>query len=161
MVKTNVDYYYPREQVEKVVGFTASAWDLFHTGHVLFLKEAKKVCDHLIVGLHVNPRIERDSKNKPIQSIYERYTQLEGCKYVDEIIVYETENDLINILKTRDINVRFLGSDYAGKESLITASSLVPIHYISRNHSFSSSELRKRIAENDTDSRPTRKDLWG
>ena len=160
MDKKNVDYYYPQEQVEKIVGFTASAWDLFHTGHVLFLKESKKVCDHLIVGLHVNPSIERDSKNKPIQSVYERYTQLEGCKYVDEIIVYETESDLINILKTRNISVRFLGSDYAGKEHLITAATLVPIHYISRNHSFSSSELRKRIVENDTDSRPTRKDLW-
>ena len=81
------------------VGFTCSTFDLFHAGHIMMLKEAKTQCDHLIVGLQTDPTIDRpDTKNKPVQSVFERYEQLKACKYIDEILVYETEDDLVNIL---------------------------------------------------------------
>ena len=94
------------------IGFTCSCFDLFHAGHVAMLEEAKQHCDHLIVGLQVDPSKDRDDKNKPVQSLIERQIQLRGCKFVDEIIVYKTEKDLKTILKTLPINIRFLGSEY-------------------------------------------------
>lgn len=127
-----------------MTGFTASAFDLFHSGHVLFLEECKNNCDRLIVGLHVNPAIQREGKNRPVQTVFERYIQLAGCWYVDEIIVYETEQDLLHILQTRSIDVRFLGSDYKDRTD-ITGLDLVPITYIDRKHNWSSTELRERI----------------
>ena len=127
------------------IGFIAGCWDLFHAGHVLSLREAKYHCEYLIVGLHVNPAKERPSKNTPVQSLYERFIQLHSCEYVDSILPYETEEELEQILKSQPIKIRFLGSDYLGKENLITGYNIVPIHYIPRNHKYSSSELRERI----------------
>jgi len=125
-------------------GFTTGAWDLLHPGHLHLLCKCKSQCDHLIVGLHVDPSIER-KKNKPIQTVYERFIQLKACKYVDEIVPYETEQDLLNIFNTWKIDVRFLGSDYEKRKEDITGFNLVPIEYIPRSHSYSTSELRKRI----------------
>lgn len=140
---------YNQKPLEQTVGFAAGAWDLFHAGHVLFLREARSLCDSLVVGLHANPASERQNKNKPIQTMYERYLQLDACRYVDSIIPYETEEELIQILKTQLIDVRFLGSDYAGvDDKFITGYNITPITFIDRNHGYSSSELRLRIAKN-------------
>lgn len=98
------------------VGFTASAFDLFHSGHVAMLKEARSNCDYMIVGLQTDPTIDRPNKNKPIQSVFERYVQLEGCKYINEIIPYATEQDLVDILLTYKIDVRFVGEEYHTEE---------------------------------------------
>jgi glycerol-3-phosphate cytidylyltransferase len=132
------------------VGFTCGAFDLFHAGHNIFLRDAKKHCNHLIVGLHTDPTIDRPKKNKPIQTIYERYVQLKNCSWVDDIIPYDTENDLLNLLATNTIDVRFLGNDYLYTK--FTGDQLCEILniktiYLNRYHNFSSSELRKRIAE--------------
>ena len=99
------------------IGFTCSTFDLFHAGHIMMLKEAKTQCDHLIVGLQTDPTIDRPGiKNKPVQSVFERYEQLKACKYVDEILVYETEEDLVNILLSYPINVRILGQEYENED---------------------------------------------
>ena len=132
------------------VGFTASAFDLFHSGHVAMLKEARSNCDYMIVGLQTDPTIDRPEKNKPIQSVFERYVQLEGCKYIDEIIPYATEQDLLDIFLTYKIDVRFIGEEYKTKD--FTGKQLcldkgIEIYYNSRQHSFSTSGLRKRISE--------------
>jgi glycerol-3-phosphate cytidylyltransferase len=130
------------------VGFTAGAFDLFHPGQVLFLANCKKYCDYLIVGLHVNPHVERPAKHTPIQSLLERQIQLKGCRYVDEIIIYDTEADLDIILGNFEINIRFLGEDYLPNKvppMPVTGRNLVPIKYIARNHNFSSTSLRERI----------------
>ena len=136
------------------IGFTCSTFDLFHAGHVAMLEECKQNCDYLIVGLQTDPSIDRKEKNKPIQSIIERYVQLSACKYVDEIVPYETEKDLLDYLRLheRTINVRFVGEEYADKD--FTARELTStfgddnkmiIYYNRRSHNFSSSELRERI----------------
>jgi glycerol-3-phosphate cytidylyltransferase len=130
------------------VGFTASAFDLLHPGHVLMLEEAADCCDYLIVGLQVDPSQERQNKSKPIQTVLERYLQLKACKYVDEIIPYETENDLCVLLGTLPINVRFIGEEY--KSERITGQDIcerrsIHIHYNKRRHLYSSSELRARL----------------
>ena len=132
------------------VGFTASSFDLFHSGHVAMLKEARANCDFMIVGLQTDPTIDRPDKNAPIQSVFERYVQLEGCKYIDEIIPYATEQDLLDIFLTYKIDVRFIGEeykskDYTGKQLCLDKG--IEIHYNSRQHSFSTSGLRKRISE--------------
>tara|TARA_B100000900_G_scaffold287585_2_gene246586 strand:- start:6656 stop:7069 length:414 start_codon:yes stop_codon:yes gene_type:complete len=132
-------------------GITFSAFDLFHSGHVAMLKEARSNCDYLMVGLQTDPTIDRPEKNKPIQSVFERYVQLEGCKYIDEIIPYETEKDLIDILLTYDVNVRFIGEEY--KQNEFTGKQLcvdkgIELYYNKRQHSFSTTGLRKRIEEN-------------
>ena len=97
-----------------MIGFTCGAFDLFHAGHNIMLRECKAKCDFLIVGLHTDPTIDRPNKNKPIQTIYERYVQLKNCKWVDDVIPYDTEEDLKNLLATVPINTRFLGEDYLG-----------------------------------------------
>ena len=95
------------------IGFNCSSCDLFHAGHVTMLKMEKKLCDYLIVALQVDPTIDRAGvNNKPVQSDYERYVQLQSCKYVDEILVYETEADLLNLIQTQTIDVRFLSEEY-------------------------------------------------
>ena len=126
-------------------GFTCSAFDLLHAGHILMLKECRRYCDHLTVGLHVNPNLERKSKNKPIQSLVERQIQLRGCRYVNDIIVYETEKELEDILKIYQFDVRFVGEDYKNSNDTITGIELCPIHYTSRKHDYSSTKLRERI----------------
>lgn len=125
-------------------GFVCGAFDLFHPGHNILLRDCKEVCDFLIVGLQTDPSIDRPGKNKPIQSIYERYVQLENCKHVDKIIPYDTEADLVNVLKTLKIDVRILGDDYVDK--FFTGDELdIPVHFVSRKHNFSSTELRHRL----------------
>ena len=134
----------------RLVGFTASAFDLFHSGHVAMLKEASSNCDYMIVGLQTDPTLDRPNKNQPIQSVFERYVQLEGCKYINEIIPYATEQDLVDILLTYKIDVRFVGEEYRTKEftgKQICVDKGIEIYYNSRQHSFSTSGLRKRISE--------------
>jgi glycerol-3-phosphate cytidylyltransferase len=131
-----------------VVGFTCSTFDLLHAGHVAMLAECKQHCDYLIVGLQVDPSKDRPEKNKPVQSVYERYTQLRGCAYVDQIIPYETEADLQNLLAIEDIHVRFVGQEYIG--TALTGEDIcerreIRIHYNNRMHNYSSSELRRRL----------------
>ena len=132
------------------VGITFSTFDLFHTGHVAMLKEASGSCNHMIVGLQSDPSIDRPEKNKPIQSVFERYVQLAGCKYVDEIIPYETEKDLEDILLTYNIDKRFIGEEYKTKDftgKQICVDKGIEIYYNKRQHSFSSSNLRQRIID--------------
>lgn len=127
-----------------MIGFTAGAMDLLHTGHITMLEEARKQCDYLIVGLHTDPTINRPSKNKPVQTTYERFVQLKGCKFVDEIIPYDTEEDLVNLLQMVNPDVRFIGEDYRGKP--FSGNELpIKITYTLRRHNFSTSNLRKRI----------------
>ena len=129
----------------KSIGFTCSCFDLLHAGHILMLKDAKKQCDYLIVGLQTNPTIDRPkTKNKPIQSFKERHIQLSAVKYIDEIIKYSTEDDLYQLLKEINPDVRILGSDYENK--VFTGDDLdIKIYYHRRKHSFSSTNLRKKI----------------
>lgn len=133
------------------VGFNCSTLDLFHAGHVTMLREEKRHCDYLIVALQTDPTIDRpDTKNKPVQSVYERYMQLSSCKYVDEVIVYSTEQDLLNLLKTIHIDIRFLGDEYktkdfTGKQWCLDKG--IELHYHEREHPFSSSALRQRVYE--------------
>jgi glycerol-3-phosphate cytidylyltransferase len=130
--------------MNKKIGFTCSCFDLLHAGHILMLKDAKEQCDYLIVGLQTNPTIDRPEKNKPIQSYEERYIQLEAVKYVDEIVKYETEEDLYKKLLEINPNVRILGSDYINKS--FTGDDLgVPIYYHERKHNYSSTNIREQI----------------
>jgi glycerol-3-phosphate cytidylyltransferase len=127
-----------------MIGFTCGAFDLLHAGHVVMLKEARKNCDKLVVGLQTDPSIDRQDKNKPAQSVYERYVQLSGVKYVDEIIPYDTEQSLVDLLQSQEIDIRFIGEDYRDRE--FTGSDLpIEVFYTSRQHSFSSTNLRKVI----------------
>ena len=135
---------------ETKVGFTASAFDLLHAGHIAMLREAKSKCDYLICGLQVDPSLERVSKNQPIQSVVERFMQLSAVKYVDEIVPYVTENDLSDILKSYRVDIRILGeeykdTDFTGRELCDTLG--IDLYFNSRNHEFSSSGLRKKIAK--------------
>ena len=127
------------------IGFTCSTFDLFHAGHLMMLKEAKEHCDYLIVGLQSDPTIDRKDKNKPIQSLFERFEQLKACKYVDEIIPYATEKELTDLLLSYKIDVRFVGEEYKDRD--FTGKDFdTENHYNKRRHSFSSSELRQRVA---------------
>jgi glycerol-3-phosphate cytidylyltransferase len=127
-------------------GFTCSTFDLFHAGHIIMLKEAKSVCDYLIVGLQTDPTIDRDWKNKPVQSVFERYVQLQACKYVYEVVPYTTEKELLDILRSYPIDVRIIGEEYRDKQ--FTGYDLhMAMHYNSRQHSFSTTELRQRVME--------------
>ena len=130
---------------EERVGIVASCFDLFHAGHILMLTEAKENCDRLVVALQSDPTIDRPEKNKPVQAMFERYVQLEACKYVDKIIPYDTEMDLLNLLVGYDWDVRFLGNDYYGRTDYTGDGEDIPIHYCSRKHNYSSSGLRERI----------------
>ena len=126
-------------------GFIAGAWDLLHPGHIHVLGISRSKCDYLIIGLHIDPRVERPSKSRPIQTVFERFVQLEACRYVDKIIPYETEEDLLNILNTIKIDIRFLGTEYKEKDSEITGKDYVHIEYIPRFHNFSTTELKERL----------------
>ncbi len=128
------------------IGITAGAFDLCHAGHMLSFKEAKENCDYLIAALHIDPSIERPGKNRPIMSLLERMVILNSIKYIDEIVVYQTEDELRHILRERKPHIRFLGDDW--KDKLFTGHELnIPIHWIDRSHGYSSSELRKRIVQ--------------
>lgn len=142
------------------IGFNCSSFDLLHAGHVTMLKQEKDHCDYLKVALQVDPTIDRPGiKNKPIQSVYERFVQLQGCKYIDEILVYETEQDLLELLKSQTIHIRFLGEEYkhrdfTGKQYCIDNG--IELFYHQRQHSFSSSELRDRVFKLETIKRQER-----
>ena len=134
------------------VGITFSTFDLFHAGHVKMLEEAKSKCEYLIVGLQLDPSINRPEKNKPTQSIIERYVQLKACKHIDEVIPYVTENDLIDILSSFKIDIRIIGEEYAdktftGKEYCQKKG--IEIYFNKREHRFSSSALRKQVSESE------------
>lgn len=131
------------------IGFTCSTFDLFHAGHLLMLEEAKKQCDYLIVGLQTDPTIDRPKdKNKPVQSVFERFVQLKACKYVDEVIPYATEKELVDILLSYPINVRILGDEYKDKEftgKYECMAKEIEFYFNRREHSFSTTELRQRV----------------
>ena len=130
------------------VGFTCSTFDLLHAGHIQMLREAKSICDYLIVGLQIDPTLDREHKNAPIQSIVERQIQLSAIKYVDEIVIYNTEADLEDLLLTLPINVKVMGEEYKGKDftgKQICKDRGIKLIYNGRDHSFSSTSLRKRV----------------
>jgi glycerol-3-phosphate cytidylyltransferase len=132
------------------IGFTCSTFDLLHAGHVVMLEEAKRHCDYLIVGLQNDPTEDRPEKNKPIQSIVERQIQLSAIKYVDEIVVYNTEADLEDLLLTLPINIKVMGEEYKNKDftgKQICKDRGIKVIYNGRDHSFSSTSLRKRVYE--------------
>jgi glycerol-3-phosphate cytidylyltransferase len=131
------------------IGFNCSAFDLLHAGHITMLKQERDLCDYLKVALQVDPTVDRPGlKNRPIQSVYERFVQLQACRYVDEILVYETEQDLLNLLMTQRIDIRFLSEEYrnrdfTGKQYCIDHE--IELYYHVRRHPYSSSELRNRV----------------
>lgn len=129
------------------IGFTCSTFDLFHAGHVMMLKEAKTQCDYLIVGLQIDPTIDRPTtKNKPVQTTLERFIQVQACKFVDEIIPYATEKELMDILTSYPIDVRIIGEEYRDKQ--FTGYQLpMSVYFNSRQHSFSTTELRQRVLD--------------
>ncbi len=135
----------------KKIGITFSTFDMLHAGHIAMLAEAKNHCDYLIAGLQTDPTIDRpDTKNKPVQSIVERQIQLAACRYVDEVVVYQTEQDLVDLLLILPLDVRVLGVEYAEKDFTgrkECQSRDIEIIFNGRDHSFSSSSLRKRVAE--------------
>lgn len=138
---------------QKIVGITFSAFDLFHAGHVRMLADAKKHCSYLIVGLQTDPAIDRPEKNRPIQTVVERYIQLKACAYIDEIIPYTTEQDLEDILKLYDIDVRIIGEEYREKNYTgrdYCEEKGIRIVYNERNHRFSSSGLRQEVYKLET-----------
>ena len=131
-----------------VKGFTCGAFDLLHVGHLYMLQQCKQHCQELIVGLQTNPTLDRTTKNSPVQSLYERYVQLESTKYVDKIIPYDDEKDLENLLATLDISIRFLGEEYRNQPITgldICRQRAITLIYTARKHSYSSSELRQRV----------------
>lgn len=134
------------EQSPKIVGFTCGAFDLVHAGHILMFKEAKEHCDWLVVGLQIDPSVDRPGKHKPIMSLKERATILSAISYIDEVRVYSTERDLVQLLKEVRPDVRIIGADWRDKR--YTGWDL-PIKTIfnSRNHTYSTSSLRERIYE--------------
>ena len=136
------------------IGITFSTFDMLHAGHIAMLAEAKNHCDYLIAGLQTDPTIDRpDTKNKPVQSIVERQIQLAACRYVDEVVVYQTEQDLVDLLLILPLDVRVLGeeyehTDFTGKDECFFRG--IELIYNGRDHSFSSSSLRKRVAHAET-----------
>jgi glycerol-3-phosphate cytidylyltransferase len=137
------------------IGITFSTFDMLHAGHVAMLAEAKNHCDYLIAGLQTDPTIDRpDTKNKPVQSIVERQIQLAACRYVDEVVVYQTEQDLVDLLLILPLDVRILGVEYEGRRFSgddACYSREIQIVFNGRDHSFSSSSLRKRVAAAEAD----------
>lgn len=131
------------------IGITFSTFDLLHAGHITMLEEAKRQCDYLIVGLQIDPTLDRPEKNSPTQTVVERYIQLKGCKFVDEIVPYATEQDLDDILRSFKIDVRILGDEYkdknfSGREYCEQKG--IELYFNVRDHRFSSSGLRKEVA---------------
>jgi glycerol-3-phosphate cytidylyltransferase len=136
-----------------VIGFTCSTFDLLHAGHITMLEEAKRNCDYLIVGLQNDPSADRPEKNGPVQSLVERQIQLAAVKYIDEIVIYNTEQDLRDLLLCLPIDVRVLGDEYEDKDFTgreIAEQRGSKIIYNGRDHSFSSSSLRKRVVKADS-----------
>tara|TARA_B000000460_G_scaffold244659_1_gene215102 strand:+ start:1099 stop:1515 length:417 start_codon:yes stop_codon:yes gene_type:complete len=128
-------------------GITFGAFDLFHAGHILMLEEAKSVCDYLIVCIQSDPSLDRKEKNKPVQSVVEREIQVSGCKFVDEVLIYDTEEDLLEIIKTIDWDIRIIGEEYKDKEFTGRKQTIDKCYFNKRPHNFSSSELRDRVSK--------------
>lgn len=135
---------------EQTIGFTCSTFDFLHAGHIIMLEEAKSKCDWLIVGLQVDPTIDRPTKNKPVQTVVERYIQLKAVKFVDEIIPYSTEADLEDILSMFPIDIRILGDEYQDKDftgKSICLKRSIEFYFNKREHRFSSTDIRRRVAD--------------
>lgn len=152
-MKKEKDYLTRKKAFNMKVGFTCSAFDLLHAGHIQMLREAKEQCDYLICGLQIDPSLDRAEKNAPIQTVVERYTQLKAVSYVDEIIPYLTEDDLCDILAMYHIDIRVLGDEY--KEKDFTGKDIckkrgIQLYFNKRDHRFSSSDLRRRVAERES-----------
>jgi glycerol-3-phosphate cytidylyltransferase len=133
-----------------IIGLTASTFDLLHAGHVVMLREAKSQCDYLICALQVDPSLDRPEKNSPVQTLVERYTQLSAVKYVDEILCYQTEKDLEDILELYPINIKIMGKEYKDKDFTgreICKRRGISLYFNSRDHRFSSSDLRHRVVK--------------
>lgn len=131
------------------IGITFSAFDLLHAGHIKMLEDAKKQCDFLICGLQTDPTLDRPEKNKPVQSVVERYIQLKGCSHVDKIVPYATEQDLEDILRSYEVHVRILGEEYQDKNftgRVYCEEKGIELYFNRRDHRFSSSGLRKHVA---------------
>jgi len=144
------------ERSKKVVGITCSTFDLLHAGHIIMLQECKKYCDYLICALQSDPTIDRKEKNAPIQSLVERYIQLDAVEYVDKIIPYNTEQELETIFASMDLDVIIIGEEYKDKD--FTAKRVcekrgIKLIYNKRDHDFSTSSLRKRVYEQESDKR--------
>ena len=134
----------PVEEVK--IGFTCSTFDLFHAGHIVMLQESKSLCDYLVCGLLTDPTIDRpDTKSKPVQTAFERYVQLSSCRYVDEVIPFSTEQEIIDMVLSIQPDIRIVGEEYRDRDH--TGKGLCPVHYNKRKHSFSSTSLRKRVQE--------------
>lgn len=136
------------DKQNRIIGITCSTFDLLHAGHIIMLEECKKYCDYLICALQVDPTIDRPEKNKPIQSLVERYIQLEAVQYVNKIIPYTTEEELISIFSSLDLDVRIIGEEY--KDTEFTAKNIcqkrgIKLVYNKRDHDFSTTSLRQRI----------------
>ena len=134
----------PVEEVK--IGFTCSTFDLFHAGHIVMLQESKSLCDYLVCGLLTDPTIDRpDTKSSPIQTPFERYVQLSSCRYVDEVIPFSTEQEIIDMVLSIQPDIRIVGEEYRDRDH--TGKGLCKVHYNKRKHSFSSTSLRKRVQE--------------
>jgi glycerol-3-phosphate cytidylyltransferase len=133
------------------IGFQCSSFDMLHAGHITMLKQEKELCDYLKIALQVDPTIDRPGiKNKPVQSVYERYVQLQAVKYIDEILVYESEEDLLNLIKTQTMHIRFLSEEYMGKDftgKQFCLDNEIELYYHVRQHKYSSTEIRNRTFE--------------
>ena len=135
-----------QKKKKSIIGFTCGAFDLTHAGHYMMFEECRAQCDVLVVGLQTDPSVDRSSKNTPVQTLKERKIQLQACKYVDKIIVYKTESDLVKLLKKLKPDIRFIGADWKGKN--YTGKELpIRVVFNSRNHQYSTSNLRKRIVK--------------
>lgn len=133
------------------IGITFSAFDLLHAGHIKMLEDSRRQCDYLICGLQTDPTLDRPEKNKPVQTVVERYIQLKGCKFVDEIVPYATEQDLEDVLRAFKIDVRIVGEEYQDKNftgRVYCEEKGIQLYFNKRDHRFSSSELRKEVLKN-------------
>lgn len=130
-------------------GITFSTFDLLHAGHIAMLRESKEVCDYLICGLQVDPSLDRPEKNSPVQTLVERYVQLSGVSYVDEIICYQSEDDVVDILEMFNVDVKIMGAEYRDKDftgKAVCERKNIQLYFNNRSHRFSSSDLRKRVS---------------
>jgi len=141
-----IEELFPETKLNQKVGFACSSFDLLHSGHAIMLKDCKTVCDYLIVGLQTDPTLDRPEKNKPVQSFEERKIMIESIKYVDKVVEYSTEDELLALIKEINPDIRILGTDWKGKP--FTGHELdIPIHWHVRDHGYSTSNLRIRVAE--------------
>ena len=144
------------DKEKRIIGITCSTFDLLHAGHIIMLEECKKYCDYLICALQVDPTTDRPEKNKPIQTLVERFIQLDSVQYVDKIIPYSTEEELITIFSSLDLDVRIIGEEYkdtnfTGKDVCLKRG--IKLFYNKRDHDFSTTSLRQRIYTQESNKR--------